>query len=448
MKRLEGIHFYINIKNYNEIVTDEETKTGAVTHSIHALDTFFSSIERYGKSLYTETLTVEKITGSRLHIYIVDDIIPDYDAVRTVSVYAFELSKYINKEIPKYKSLLDFTIQVGCAYGKFYDFEFTTNNFSETTTIGYAANFAAKIQSKTRAGRLSISENIYEELRQEDRDKFEKVSDDSMKKYDQDGYYTLNLSEVLSPVVIKSDDLAAAKEYANKVNLGEISYSGVRKPLNFSTLSKTNCKRVEGIPLFADVRGFTSQFDSDDANLDEMAQKTQNILQSMYQVTVGNGGVHIQFQGDRELALYHNTVNEFDQTTAGCFKAAVLAAMRLVDAVKPFNVHIGVGGDFGRLYATKIGARGEKDSILIGKTVITADRMEDAYAEEDQIAITRSVYDGLKSEDLELAKRFVYKGNIYVTTVGFREYQNALLYAQHSSNTKHNNYNGAWGVLV
>ncbi|MCD8336681.1 MAG: hypothetical protein LUD18_05275, partial [Lachnospiraceae bacterium] len=279
-------------------------------------------------------------------------------------------------------------------------------------------------------------------------DKFEKVSDESMKKYDQDGYYTLNLSEVHSPVVIKSDDLAAAKEYANKVNLGEIRYSGVRQPLNFSSLSKTNCKKVEGIPLFADVRGFTSQFDSDDENLDEMAQKTQNILQSMYQVTVGNGGVHIQFQGDRELSLYHNTVNEFDQTTAGCFKTAVLAAMRLVDIVKPFNVRIGVGGDFGKLYATKIGARGEKDNILIGKTVITADKMEDAYADEDQIAITRDVYKGLQSEDPELAKRFVYKGNIYLTTVGFKEYQNALLYAQHSSNTKHNNYNGAWGVLL
>ncbi|MCD8241946.1 MAG: hypothetical protein LUD73_06150 [Lachnospiraceae bacterium] len=445
MKRFEGIHFYINIKNFNDIVVDEETKTGAVTHSIHALDTFFSSIERYSKKIYGKTLTVEKITGSRLHIYVVEDIIPAYDAVRTISAYAFELSKYINKEIPKYKSLLDFTIQVGCAYGEFYDFEFTTKNFTEATTIGYAANFAAKIQAATWAGRLSISENIYEKLGKEDRDKFEKVLDDSMKKYDQDGYYTLNLSEVHSPVVIKSDDLTEVKEYANKVNLSEISYSGVRKPLNFSDLSKTSCKNVEGIPLFADVRGFTSQFDSDDENLDEMAQKTQNILQSMYQVTTDNGGVHIQFQGDQELALYHNTVNEFDETMTSCFKMAVLAAMRLVDAVKPFNVHIGVGGDYGKLYATKIGARGEKDNILIGKTVITADRMEDAYADEDQIAITRSVFDGLKSEDPELAKQFKYKGNIYVATVGFKEYQKSLYYAQHSANTKQNKYNGAWG---
>ncbi len=74
MKRDEGAHFYINIKNYNEIVIDEETKTGQVTHSIHALDTFFSMIEQYAKKKYPVKLVVEKITGARLHLYVIDDI--------------------------------------------------------------------------------------------------------------------------------------------------------------------------------------------------------------------------------------------------------------------------------------------------------------------------------------------------------------------------------------
>lgn len=54
------------------------------------------------------------------------------------------LVSYINTDISKYKSLLDFSINVGVAYGKFYDFEFNTKEgFSELTTIGYAANYAA-----------------------------------------------------------------------------------------------------------------------------------------------------------------------------------------------------------------------------------------------------------------------------------------------------------------
>ena len=56
MERKQGIHFYINIKNFNRLVTEEEA-SGGVNHSIHALDTFFSSIERYGS---LRTLNKEK----------------------------------------------------------------------------------------------------------------------------------------------------------------------------------------------------------------------------------------------------------------------------------------------------------------------------------------------------------------------------------------------------
>ena len=73
MQKQTGIHFYINIQEFAKIVCDEENKTGGVTHSIHALDTFFSSIENFGKKV-SKNLVVEKITGSRLHLYIVDKI--------------------------------------------------------------------------------------------------------------------------------------------------------------------------------------------------------------------------------------------------------------------------------------------------------------------------------------------------------------------------------------
>lgn len=42
MKKLEGIHFYVDVANFNDVVMDEETRQGKVNHSIHALDTFFS----------------------------------------------------------------------------------------------------------------------------------------------------------------------------------------------------------------------------------------------------------------------------------------------------------------------------------------------------------------------------------------------------------------------
>ena len=56
MQKLKGIHFYINITNFNDIILDEESKTGEVTHAIHALDTFFTSVETFGKKQSIVTL--------------------------------------------------------------------------------------------------------------------------------------------------------------------------------------------------------------------------------------------------------------------------------------------------------------------------------------------------------------------------------------------------------
>lgn len=454
MKKQSGIHFYINIANFNEIILEEEKSSRGqeVTRSIHALDTFFTSVESFGKKV-SKNLVVEKITGSRLHMYVVDELEPAFQVVKAVSAYSYKLARYMKTDIPKYNSLLDFYINVGVAHGKFYDFEFTTKEgFSELTTIGYAANFAAKLQALSGLNRISISEVIYNDLSADEQKKYEKVDEKSIEKYGQDKYYTVHLIYVNSPVKIENADLQASKDYANSDNLKDIDFAGVRAPLNFRNLSKTQCKKLEGIPVFADVRGFTSQFEEDDSNLEEMARKTQEILEAMYRVSTGHGGIHVQFQGDRELSLYHNvpgqTINGAYQAEQKCFRSAVLASMRMVDAVKPYSVHVGVGEDFGTLFATKIGARGEKDNILLGETIIQADAMEDKNAGADQVAITAEVYIGLKDEDSNLASKFKQVGGYFISTIGYKEYLQSASFQQQSTNTSRNSYNGAWGDLL
>ena len=451
MQKRSGIHFYINIANFNKIIIDEEAKTKGVTHAIHALDTFFTSVELFGKKV-SKNLVVEKITGSRLHLYVIDEPMPAFQVVKAVSAYAYKLARYIKTDIPKYKSLLDFYINVGVAYGKFYDFEFATKDgFTELTTIGYAANFAAKLQALSGLNKISISEDIYDERPADEQKEYERVDENSIIRYGQDKYYTIHLVYIDSTVKIENADLQVAKDYANSDNLKDIDFTGVMAPINFRNLSKTQCKKLEGIPVFADVRGFTSQFEEDDSNLEEMARKTQEILEEMYRVSMGHGGIHIQFQGDRELSLYHNVpgqnVDGVLRPEEKCFKSAVLDSMRMIDAVKPYNVHIGVGEDFGTLFATKIGARGEKDNILLGETVIQADIMEDRNAGKDQVAITAKVYAGLESEDNNLARKFKQVGSYFVATMGYKEYLQSASYKQQSANTSRNTYNGAWREL-
>jgi len=60
MKRYEGIHFYINIKNYNSIILDEEKRYGSVNRSIHALDTFFPLLNHMVREIIKKHLSRRK----------------------------------------------------------------------------------------------------------------------------------------------------------------------------------------------------------------------------------------------------------------------------------------------------------------------------------------------------------------------------------------------------
>lgn len=89
-----------------------------------------------------------------------------------------------------------------------------------------------------------------------------------------------------------------------------------------------------------------------------------------------------------------------------------------------------------------------KGNILLGETVIQADIMEDRCAGEDQVAITKEVYNGLKAEDAKLAECFKGTGDYFVATISYEKYSREVAYRQQQNNTVRNHYNGAWGDLV
>lgn len=441
MNRLEGIHFYVNVANFNDVVMDEEIRQGKVNHSIHALDTFFSSIESFGKKNFPDTFVVEKITGSRLHMYVLNDIVESYEVVEEVVKFAGNLTKYLNNDIAKYKMLLGFKIQVGVCFGSFYNFEFKRENADEETTIGFAANYAAKLQGLSSVGAIAISSNIFDALEDEKKAIFVKHNSSKLQKYGEDCYYEMPIVK-LSGKIDHTESLAKSREYANQINLTDMVFRKPTKSVTFDDLSKKECKEVEGIPLFADIRDFTSQFDNDDMNLEEMAIKTQNILTTMYNQVEQNKGIHVQFQGDREFALFHN-YSEYE-----CYLDAVKAGLKMIDAVKAYGVNIGVGQSFGKMFAAKIGARGEKDYLLIGTTVIEADRNEDENAKANQLVISNDIYDALKRINSKWTNIFTKAEGYYYTTSGYNDLANLIAQEQLRSNNRNNNYNGAWGESV
>ena len=442
-KKQESIFTYINIANFDDVAEKEESATHEVGHSIHALDTFFSSVEAYGMKHYPGLFLVEKITGSRLHMYVVSDSISlAFDIVSSVTKYADELTVYLKNNVSKYKMLVPFWIQVGACFGPFYEFEFKRKDADEMTTIGYAANYAAKLQNLTQPQHIMISEDMYDDLSSDQKQHFRKVSPDVIRKYKQENCYDAEIKNLQVKYNFRRD-FERAEQLSNRIDLQDMNFRSANQPLNYKDLSKTECKKITGIPLFADVRDFTIQFDEDGANLEEMAVKTQNILTAMYEVVEGRHGIHVQFQGDREMALFH------DYSDYSCVVDAVTAGLRIIDAIKGYQVSVGVGQSIGRLFAAKIGARGEKDNILLGRTVSEADKNEDEYAGKNQLVLSTDLYEELKKKDSSLAALFKKKNSeAYYTESGYRSYISQASYSQLKRDNACNNYNKAWGTFI
>ena len=188
MKKHKGLHFYINVMNFNDIVEAEELQ-GGVNHSIHALDTLFTLTEKYGKKNYSDRFVVEKITGARLHMFVVAEIKEAYETAVAVISYAYKAAAFMMSDIAKYNSLTRFILQAGISYGTFYEYEFKNDDYEEMTTIGFACNYAAKLQNLACADSLVISENIYDSLGNEERYTFVRKVHPSIVKYKQRAYY-------------------------------------------------------------------------------------------------------------------------------------------------------------------------------------------------------------------------------------------------------------------
>ncbi len=438
MKKREGMHFYINISNFDDIVEKEELDSGNVNHSIHALNTFFSSIEWFGNNKYTDVFVTEKVTGSRIHMYILADVQESFKIVKDVSMYAYRLSLYLNNDVTKYKKLKCFNIKVGACYGRFYDFVFRDNDYEEETTIGFAANYAAKLQMLSGDGFISIDSSIYDVLDVADSEIFKRINSSQISKYKEFRYYTAPIRLLTMDDEDYREELNHAYEIVQKTNLADMNNESAREMISPDRLSVKTIKKVIGIPLFADVRGFTQQFDKDDANLEEMADKTQKILKSLYSAVKGKG-VHIQFQGDREFALFH------DIKSQNCAQDSIITAMRIIDKVKEFNVNIGVGESIGTVFASRIGARNSKDNILIGRTVSDADRFEDDYAGENQLVISQKIFCIIEDENPILANQFEKLPNgCYMTQTGYKEFCEIVEDDNLERNNKTKNYNAAW----
>ena len=236
--------------------------------------------------------------------------------------------------------------------------------------------------------------------------------------------------------------------------------------LDFSNLSLRNVKSVDNaVMLYSDIRGFTSRVD--ESSLTEINSLTTSVLSMMNKNVRERNGVHVQFQGDRESAVF----NRYTDESINFAIRGILCAMKMLDDVDELNktlsrkINIGIGCSTGTIHATRVGMKGKKLNVVMGQTVINADVAEDKIAgvgkrsATTEIAITKEMHDYISSLNNNIAKTILNSFNkrndgdkiYYISTTRLSEIQRKLTNQTLNENAKratHNNNVKPWGNII
>lgn len=409
MEKTKGVHFYINIKNLLEIITEEEDKDDDLKRTLHRLQTYFVG---HTKLIKKYDGKVEKYSGGRSHIvfdFNNNDI--SYEKLLETVVACFIFNDKIFNKLSKYSSYTKFNVHAGMDYGEYYDYLISEEEY---TTIGGVANNSAKIQTYAPKNYIYITQKLLDELPSDFQDKFDELSEDEKEEFNEKirskRFYKVHYKDVFDEkrMIEIEDSLSDVKkrveEEANGLNIKDITFESCTKQLSFEDLSlKGVNKRIdEGCVICADIRGFTKLFHIDDQNLDDLEEVMEKIYDIMDNTINDTKGTKVQYQGDRIVAVYNDFAGAEDSIIRMLKSAFTLNSKiqelnddaEIQRKLNNKNISIGIGCSIGKIIATRLGLKGNKDNIILSDSYKRANKCEDNYAESNESVIWK----GLKEE--------------------------------------------------
>jgi len=152
------------------------------------------------------------------------------------------------------------------------------------------------------------------------------------------------------------------------------------------------------VVFFSDIRGFTPM--SETMNPDDIARLLTEYFTEMVDLVFEHGGTLDKFMGDAIMALWGAPIAHEDDADR-----AMQCAIDQLNALEKMNekwkeqgrqpVGIGIGINFGEVFAGNIGSNRRLEYTVIGDAVNTASRLCSA-AGPNQILISESFYKSLK----------------------------------------------------
>jgi len=291
-----------------------------------------------------------------------------------------------------------FKLASGASFGDTLATRSGATGDSELLFLGNAANQGAKaIKSDTR---LRVTPEIIEIISNDlDGIDFADAGD---------GYYRLSMTQDGVDAVVEKCGLGwsldnSRKRIADDLNNTPLDKVGVSKAtanIDKDRLSLANSKLNDSISLFGDVDGFTGMVEAatTDEAKERMIRRFHVMRAELRHVVIQDfDTLRVQYQGDRIQALRHMPHDDEGDRALRAVRLAGAWQSSMEETLAPAlgdlsGVHLAVSLDVGPTIVSKLGERGNRDMICLGKPVRRAATIQ-GKLDGDEVGIS----DALKS---------------------------------------------------
>lgn len=390
-----GAHLYTDISNFDILLSDRTLKKDDYARLIRCLHVYQKEVTRIVENVF-EGIKIH-FQGSKLHAIFYKPF-DDTEKIATKAALCALVIEYLVRYpfSSLFENYKDFRTSSGIDIGESIGTKNGTEGDRELLFLGDCANQAAKIDkglantiTLTKTLRNLLPENV-SKLIYASRDK--KSMEEIFNIYEIDWNYDKSFERM--------------EKDRDAITLDDIDVSGVSTKVDLDNLSIKNNKKLDAVTFYADISGFTRLIkkEQDEDTIKELIKVFHVIRKEMREVVVTDfGGTRIQYQGDRIHGIFYLPQDKhakfIEDSVIAAFGLQSSFESVLSDFIGGRDIHVAIGLDYGTVLLSKLGTKGNRDIICIGKSVVGAANLEHK-AKAKEIAISQEIYDSL-AEDLQ-----------------------------------------------
>jgi class 3 adenylate cyclase len=406
-KRITGVHLYSAVTNEAAHITDlldlsDCDSARAPTRTAHLW-------QRELNRVVCKDFDAAQIhfQGTRLHALVYRPVSDIAEIVGRAVVLAHAL--HITTAQAFNEILGDeanFALAAGAAFGETLATRSGSHGDSELLFIGDAANHGAKAIKTGTSLRVTsaLAELIGGEL------------DATLTEMD-DGYVRVTMTHDAVKAAVERYKLdwsldtstGRIKDDLTNTPLDKVGISTASTAIDKGRLSLSDSKLNDAVSLFGDIDGFTSVVEAatDDADRERLIRHFHVARAEIRHVTTQDfGTLRVQYQGDRTQALDHLPHDDEAGRALHAVRLAAAWQSTMEDSLpavigNPDDIHLAIGLDAGPTIVSKLGQRGNRDMICLGKAVRLAAKIQ-GRLDGDEIGISQTVRDLLPGRVADL----------------------------------------------